>query len=100
MAFNIDKQTAQELNLLGKFKSGSIFGLFNKVKTGGGEQLLSKMFQRPLEDMTAINERSALIQSFETSQLSFPFDVQQVALMQDYLDTGVGKNSLVTMGNS
>lgn len=97
MAFNIDKQTGQELNLLGKFKSGSVYGLFNKVKTSGGEQLLSGMFQHPLEDMTAINERSAIFQSFEQSRLNFPFDVQQIGLMHDYLDTGTGKSRLVTL---
>ncbi len=97
MGFNIDKQTLQELNLLGKFKSGSVYGLFNKVETSGGEHLLSNMFQHPLEEVTAINERSAIFQSFEKTGTKFPFDVQQLGLMNDYLDPDAGKNKLLTL---
>ena len=50
MGFGIDKQTLDELNLLGKFRNGSVYNLFNQVKTRGGEQLLDKMFRLPLED--------------------------------------------------
>ncbi|ANI88973.1 DNA mismatch repair protein [Arachidicoccus ginsenosidimutans] len=96
MVFNTDKQTLEELNLLGKFKSGSVYGLFNKVKTAGGERLLNDMFHHPLEDAAAINERSSIIRSFELARLSFPFDVRQLILMRDYLDMGTGKNKLLS----
>lgn len=99
MGFNIDKQTGQELNLLGKFKSGSVYGLFDKVKTAGAEQQLTGMFQHPLDDREAINKRSAIFQSFEKSGLSFPFDVQQLGLMQDYLESGTGKSRVVTLSD-
>lgn len=92
MSFGIDKQTLDELNLLGKFRSGSVYSLFNQVKTRGGEQLLDRMFRTPLEDAQIINERTAVFQFFQKEQLSFPVDAQQVNLMREYLDSGAGKN--------
>jgi DNA mismatch repair ATPase MutS len=97
MGFNIDKQTLDELNLLGKFKNGSVYGLFNKVKTSGGERLLTDMFRNLLEDRSAINERSSFFRSFGESGLSFPFDVQQISLMRDYLDAGTAKSKLLNL---
>lgn len=98
-SFNIDKQTLDELNLLGKFKQGSIYALFNKVKTSGAERLLNEMFNHPLEDAVEINKRSSIFQFFQHAKLTFPFDVQQIGLMRDYLDTDTGSNSLLTLVN-
>lgn len=62
MSFVTDKQTLADLNLLGKYKVGSMFNLFNRVQTRGGELLLEEMFRMPLSDAAAINARSACIQ--------------------------------------
>jgi DNA mismatch repair protein MutS len=93
MSFGIDKQTLDELNLLGKFRQGSVYHLFNRVKTRGGEQLLDNMFRFPLDSDTAINERSSIFQYFQQTRLTFPFDVAQVNLMREYLDMGTSKNA-------
>src|SRR5688572_27112198 len=100
MSFRIDKQTLDELNLLGKFRHGSVYHLFNQVKTRGGEQLLENMFQHLLADEAAINERSSIFRFFQQSKLAFPFDVQQVSLMREYLDTGTGTNALVAIADT
>ena len=76
MGFSIDTQTLEELNLLGKFKQGSVYSLFNHVKTRGGEQLLDSMFRTPLNDAAAINARSSIFRFFHQAGLSFPFDVE------------------------
>lgn len=89
-----------ELNLLGKFRQGSVYHLFNQVKTRGGERLLDIMFQSPLEEMAAINERSSIFRFFQEAQLVFPFDVQQLAEMREYLDTGGSKNVLLSMAGT
>jgi len=65
MSFIADKQTLDDLNLLGKYKSNAIFGLFNKVYTEGGEKLLEQMFRQPLTDAQAINHRSMTIGGLE-----------------------------------
>jgi DNA mismatch repair protein MutS len=97
MSFGVDKQTLDELNLLGKFRSGSVYSLFNHVKTRGGEQLLDKMFRAPLEDAQKINERTGIFQFFQKEQRSFPVDAQQVNLMREYLDSGSGKNIITVV---
>lgn len=100
MSFSIDRQTTDELNLLGKFRHGSVYYLFNQVKTRGGEQLLDQMFHHPLEDALVINERSEIFQFFQQAQLVFPFDVQQVNLMREYLDTSVRKNRVLAWADT
>jgi len=97
MSFETDKQTLEELNLLGKFRQGSVYHLFNRTKTRGGEQELDKMFHHPQDDAKAINDRIAIFQFFERQRLIFPFDPQQVTLMREYLDTGTGRNAHLTM---
>ncbi len=100
MSFNTDKQTLDELNLLGKFRQGSVYHLFNHVKTRGGEQLLDGMFRQPLQDVTSINNRSALFRFFQQARLAFPFDVQQINIMREYLDTGAGKNAVSVLAGT
>ncbi|ATL47009.1 DNA mismatch repair protein [Chitinophaga caeni] len=96
MSFNIDKQTLDELNLLGKFRQGSVYHLFNRTKTRGGEQLLDRMFRNPLNNHGEINDRSKIIQYFQQLSLSFPFDAQQVTLMHEYFDTSGNSNPALT----
>lgn len=100
MSFNIDKQTLDELNLLGKFRHDSVYHLFNHVKTRGGEQLLDGMFRHPLTDAASINERSAIFRFFELAALNFPFDEQQVALMREFLDTRGSKNAILVLAGT
>ena len=94
MSFNIDKQTLEELNLLGKFRQGSVYHLFNKVKTRGGEKLLDIMFHHPLLEEKEINQRSEVFQFFQESGLDFSFDVMQINLMREYLDASAPKSAL------
>jgi DNA mismatch repair protein MutS len=94
MSFSIDTQTLEELNLLSKFKQGSIYSLFNRVQTRGGEQLLDSMFRTPLDNDMAINERSCILQYFQQAGLRFPFDAKEVSSMREYLDTATAGNVL------
>ncbi|MGZ3814674.1 MAG: MutS-related protein [Mucilaginibacter sp.] len=99
MTFNIDRQTIEELNLPGKFRSGSVYSLFNQVKTRGGELLLDEIFLSPLQDEAAINERTDVFQFFQEAQLDFPVDAQQINLIREFLDSGIGQPVvLVFMG--
>ncbi len=100
MSFYIDTQTLEELNLLGKFRQGSVYNLFSQVKTRGGEQLLDNMFNDPLTEASAINERSSIFQFFQQSRPAFPFDVQETGVMREYLDSGTGSNALMTLGGT
>jgi DNA mismatch repair protein MutS len=89
MKFSIDKQSLDELNLLGKFSPGSIYFLFRQVKSSGGAHLLEELFKNPLVDENVINDRTAVFRFFEESNLSFPFDPEQLNIMNDYVDGAV-----------
>ncbi|MNK03589.1 DNA mismatch repair protein MutS [compost metagenome] len=90
--FIADKQSLTDLNLLGKYKSNSIFNLFNKTVTSGGERLLQEMFQHPLTDANKINTRSKHFSFFQQQQLSFPFKKETFALAENYLEIGTSGN--------
>ena len=90
MSFIADKQTLEDLNLLGRFKPTSIYYLFSKIKTTGGERLLERMFQQPLIDPDAINRRSATFRYFQNRQLSFPISSERFKLAENYLTMGGG----------
>ena len=90
--FIADKQTLADLNLLGKYKPNSIYSLFNKIQTAGGEQLLQEMFQHPLTDANAINKRSGVFKYFEQLNLAFPFNKESFEKAENYL-------GMVTAGN-
>lgn len=85
MRFITDKQTLEDLNLTGKFKSHSLFNLFNQVHTGGGERLLDKMFREPMTDAEAINLRSSTFQYFQSKKLTFPFSKELFSQVENYL---------------
>ncbi|NML22783.1 DNA mismatch repair protein [Pseudoflavitalea sp. G-6-1-2] len=97
MSFKTDRQTLDELNLLGKFRNGSVYHLFNQLKTRGGEQLMDEMFRNPLTDTDSINRRSSIFHFFQHQTFSFPFDVQQVALMREYLDAADSGSALMML---
>lgn len=100
MNFSIDKQTLDELNLMGKFRQGSVYHMFNKVKTSGGEQLLDQMFRNPLQDVAAINNRSKVFRFFQDAGYEFPLDVQHVSQMREYLDEKTGKSEILVLADT
>ena len=94
MSFTCDKQTLDDLNMLGKYKPDSIYSLFAGIHTGGGEQLLDALFRRPLTDPEEINRRSALFRYFQDKVTVFPLDKEPLSVMENYLSTGDGGNWL------
>lgn len=100
MSFTTDQQTRDDLNLTGKYKSGSIFSFFNQVKTGGGEKLLESMFSSPLTDAGLINQRSRIFSYFQQGDIAFPLNRKQVDLMETYLaEAGSSKQLVTYLGN-
>ncbi len=95
--FIADKQTLEDLNLLGRFKPHSIFSLFNKVKTTGGERLLEEMFRHPLTDAAAINRRCELFRYFQELQLTFPFSQRSFMVVESYLGAGTAVTVIAMM---
>lgn len=99
MIFTADKQTLDDLNVLGKYKANSIFSFFNGVRSAGGGKLLEAMFQHPLTDASEINRRSHVFRYFQSQGLSFPVDTAQLVVMENYLREN-GGSSLLAVGLS
>ncbi|MDD7886260.1 hypothetical protein [Flavivirga sp. 57AJ16] len=95
MGFVTDKQTLDDLNILGRYKSNSIFSIFNQTITIGGGRLLENMFQQPLTHAEAINERSKIFSFFETLNVSLPFDKEEFEIVENYLRSPESKNKIV-----
>lgn len=91
-SFIADQQTLQDLNLLGKYKSNSIFSLFNHVQTRGGERLLEHMFQQPLSDPEQVNARSELFHFFTGLNLPFPVNREVFKTAESYLNSPAAGN--------
>jgi DNA mismatch repair protein MutS len=93
MSFTIDKQTLDDLNILGRYKGNSIFNLFDHTHTRGGTQLLESLFQDPLSDAEAINFRSSIFQYFQANEIEFPIGGHLLNDVEHYL-TAVGSSSI------
>jgi DNA mismatch repair protein MutS len=96
MSFITDKQTLDDLNILGKYKPNSLFSFFNRVHTPGGEKLLQAMFEKPLTDNAEINARSSAFRYFQDKAIGFPFDSIQLSVMESYLYDADADGLLVT----
>ncbi|MEO9147632.1 MAG: DNA mismatch repair protein [Ginsengibacter sp.] len=80
---------------MGKYKTNSIYSLFNKVQTMGGERLLDSMFRFPLSNAEEINKRSEVFQYFERKNFIFPFSRERYNVVENYLSSEGGGNIVV-----
>ena len=92
-SFLTDRQTMEDLNLLGRFKKDSIINIFDSTTTRKGRQMLESMFRNPLTDALQINSRSAMFQYYKNLDFTFPFDEQQVESIEYFLGLNGGENS-------
>lgn len=99
MGFKTDKQTLDDLNITGKFKAQSVFSLFNDTHTDGGEKLLDAMFQQPLSDVDAINNRSEVFTYFHNKKLLFPFKPSTIQAAETYLAEEAAGSYLIAAGS-
>lgn len=86
MSFTVDKQTLDDLNLLGKYRSNSIYNVFSRTHTQGGEMVLEQMFRNPF-DADAINKRSAVFEYFQQKNLEFLLIENFLDAVEYYLST-------------
>ncbi len=97
MSFTADKQTLEDLNLLGKYKSSSIYHIFDKTSTRGGGLILEEMFGNPLTDAGAINQRSSIFHSFMEVPCTFPFEPGLIESAEYYMSTPAFANRCVNI---
>lgn len=85
MSFETDKQTLDDLNILGKYSSNSVYSLFGGLITRGAERLMDQMFAHPLTDAEEINRRTAIFRYFKTHALEFPGDSEELEEIDQYI---------------
>jgi DNA mismatch repair ATPase MutS len=100
MSFFADRQTLNDLNILGRHKNGSLARLFDGTITPGGTRLMDQMFQEPLADPEAINRRSAIFQYFSRNPRKFPFTAEGFGQMDDYLKSGKAGGIFASLKNA
>lgn len=97
--FAVDKQTLKDLNILGQYVRDSIFNVFNDTCTRGGEQVLEQMFENPLADVEAINERGRVFEFFQGKNVVFPFEKELFDQVERYLGSRASSNRWVAFLN-
>ena len=97
MSFETDKQTLDDLNLLGKYKNNSVYSLYVGTITRGGERKMEDMFLHPLTDAKSINERSAVFRYFKDHDFGFPFGKDEFDVVEQYIAGASGKRAFMNM---
>ena len=92
MSFETDKQTLDDLNILGKYKNSSVYSLFSGVVTRGGEHLLENMFQNPLTNADEINRRVTMLRYFKEHDIAFPGESEECDVVEQYIAGASGKH--------
>ena len=100
MGFITDKQTLDDLGILGKHGNESVFSIFNRTATGGGAVLLEEMFTYPLSGADAINERINIIRTFALQKICFPFSAELFGLVEHYLENRDERSKLTHEENT
>lgn len=93
MQFLADKQTLTDLNVLGKYNAGSLFSLFNRTITAGGEKLMDEMFRYPLTSHAEINDRCGVFTFFTSNVIALPFSSAEFESAEQYLVSGGGNDN-------
>lgn len=97
MNFETDKQTLEDLNILGRYKTGSIFNMYDGIVTRGGERILENMFSNPLTDVKDINDRSSIFAFFKDQAFVFPFSHEEFDSVDQYISKGGGINPIMNV---
>lgn len=92
--FITDRQTTEDLNLLGRFKKDSVINIFDKTKTRAGRQALEDMFRNPMTTAQAINERAKIFSYYKSLNREFPFDETQVELIEYYINSNTSTDAM------
>lgn len=100
MKFVIDKQTLEDLNLLGRYKNNSIYNVFNHTVTRGGGLVLERMFMNPLTSSQEINERREIFNFFGKNKFFFPVSKEEFEAAEHYLGNTDNKQLVVSIANN
>ena len=96
MSFISDKQTLDDLNLLGRFRKDSVINIFDRTRTRQGRMILEDMFRNPLTDVDSIRARSNEFRYFSGKGIVLPFDEEKAETVEFYLEAHSSHNPVVS----
>lgn len=91
--FITDRQTTEDLNLLGRFKKDSVINIFDRTRTRAGRLSLEDMFRKPMTDASEINKRSEVFRYYKKLDRKFPFDESQIELIEYYINSNTATDA-------
>ena len=97
--FITDRQTTEDLNLLGRFKKDSVINIFDRTRTRAGRQALEDMFRKPMTNAQEINERNRIFCYYKSLNREFPFDETQVELIEYYINSNTSTDAMSSAMN-
>ncbi len=95
MSFVTDKQTLDDLNLVGRFKKDSIINLFDRTRTRYGKHLLETMFRNPMNDAESIRSRTAELKYYTSGELKLSLNGEMADAVEFYLNASSSSSPLV-----
>jgi len=92
MAFEIDAQTYEDLNIFPNHKSNfSIYDLFKNCKTIYGRQKVQEMMRQPTNDLKVLSNRRDAIDHLRRENIVLDMTESQIDLILHYLNHTKGK---------
>lgn len=80
-----DKQTLDDLKIFSSQDVPGIFDIYDHTRTRGGQAFMKEIFLNPVADPQVIKERLNLLNAFAVAELSFPFEVSDLDMMEKYI---------------
>lgn len=86
MFFEVDRQTTRDLNLFDDRSRGrSVFSVYNRTITKGGQEMLYKLFHHPVSDREFLQYRREEINFFFQNNCWLPLQSKQTEFIEHYL---------------
>ena len=87
--FVVDKQTLQDLDIVGVYQEGEICKIFDEVATPGGRKKLAAIIKSPSLNIPELESRRDAIKFFDTNEISLGIDKKQIAAIEYYLQSSI-----------
>ena len=86
MQFDIDKQTIRDLNLFEeRTKERSIFSVYNRTATKGGQEMMHKLLRTPVSDIESLQSRKEEIDFFFLNDCVLKLNSRHIDYIEHYL---------------
>lgn len=96
MGFITDRQTLDDLNLVGRFRKDSVINIFDRTKTRYGKQQLEAMFRNPPVRAEEIRDRIREFRYYSGKGFNIPTDTERTDSIEFYLNAHASRNTVLS----